>query len=89
LNGKNEMSKKILFIYTNYSTFVKTDFEILASEHEVVKYQYIPVKGLFKTAVQFLKQFFYLLFNIRRFDLMQYSSGLQITTRFCLCFLLK
>ena len=68
MNVKNEMKKKILFIYTNYSTFVKTDFEILSSLHEVVKYQYKPVKGLFKTAVQFLKQFFYLLFNILRFD---------------------
>lgn len=62
------MKKKILFIYTNYSTFVKTDFEILASEHEVTKYQYKPVKGLPKTAVQFLKQLFYLVFNIWKFD---------------------
>ncbi len=62
------MKKKILFIYTNYSTFVKTDFEILSSEHKVEKYHYKPVKGLFKTAIQFLKQFFYLLFNSWRFD---------------------
>ena len=68
MNGKNEMKKKILFIYTNYSTFVRTDFDILASEHEVIKYQYKPVKGLPKTAVQFLKQLFYLVFNIWKFD---------------------
>ena len=68
MNGKNEMKKKILFIYTNYSTFVRTDFDILASENEVIKYQYKPVKGLPKTAVQFLKQLFYLVFNIWKFD---------------------
>jgi glycosyltransferase involved in cell wall biosynthesis len=60
--------KKILFTYTNYSTFVKTDFEILSSEHEVTKYQFVPVKGLAKTAVQFIKQKIYLLINIWKFD---------------------
>jgi glycosyltransferase involved in cell wall biosynthesis len=62
------MKKKILFIYTNYSTFVKTDFEILASEHEVSKYQFKPVKGLLNTAWQMFRQLFYLLLNIRKFD---------------------
>jgi glycosyltransferase involved in cell wall biosynthesis len=62
------MKKKILFIYTNYSTFVKTDFEILSSEHEVAKYQFKPVKGLIKTAVQFIKQKIFLLLNIWKFD---------------------
>jgi len=62
------MKKKILFIYTNYSTFVSTDFDILATENEVTKYQFKPVKGLSKTAFQFLKQLFYLIFNIRKFD---------------------
>lgn len=66
--GKSEMKKKILFIYTNYSTFVKTDFEILASEHEVTKYQFKPVKGLLKTAWQMIRQKFYLLFNLWKFD---------------------
>ena len=60
--------KKILFIYTNYSTFVKTDFEILASENEVTKYQFLPVKGLAKTALQFIKQKIYLLINIWKFN---------------------
>ncbi len=62
------MKKKILFIYTNYSTFVETDFEILASEHEVVKYQFKPVRGLLKTAVQLIKQKIYLLLHIWKFD---------------------
>lgn len=62
------MKKKILFIYTNYSTFVKTDFEILASEHEVSKYQFKPVRGFLKTAIQLIKQKIFLLFNIWKFD---------------------
>ncbi len=62
------MSKKILFIYTNYSSFVKTDFEILSSEHDVIKYQFKPVKGLLKTGIELVKQFFYLLINIWKFD---------------------
>ena len=49
--GKSEMKKNILFVYTNYSTFVKTDFGILSEKHEVVKYQFKPVKGLLKTAL--------------------------------------
>ncbi|KAF0238289.1 MAG: hypothetical protein FD181_1100 [Prolixibacteraceae bacterium] len=63
------MKKNILFIYTNYSTFVKTDYEILTSEHEVTKYQFKPVKGLSKTAFQFLKQLLYLVLNIWKFDI--------------------
>ena len=62
------MKKKILFIYTNYSTFVKTDFEILSSQHEVEKYQFKPVRGLLKTAVQLIKQKIFLLFNIWRYN---------------------
>jgi hypothetical protein len=62
------MKKKILFIYTNYSTFVKTDFEILASEHEVSKYQFKPVRGLVNTAVELIKQKIYLFINIWKFD---------------------
>lgn len=60
--------KKILFIYTSYSTFVKTDYEILSSQHHVTQYQFKPVKGLWKTACQFLKQLFFLLFNVWKFD---------------------
>ena len=62
------MKKKILFIYTNYSTFVKTDFEILASEHEVSKYQFKPVRGILKTAIQLIKQKIFLFINIWKFD---------------------
>ncbi len=63
------MRKKILFIYTNYSTFVKTDFEILSTEHEVIKYQFQPDKGLIKTAYELLRQFTFLIFRIWNFDI--------------------
>lgn len=62
------MGNKILFIYTNYSPFVKTDFEILSSKYEVVKYQFKPVKGLSKNAFQFIKQLIYIVLNIHKFD---------------------
>lgn len=62
------MKKRILFIYTNYSSFVKADNEILTSKFEVVKYQFKPVKGLLKNAFQFIKQFLFLLFNVWKYD---------------------
>ena len=60
--------KKILFIYTNFSSFVKTDWEILSKKYQVTKYQFRPVKGLVKTAIQFIRQFFFLLFQFWKFD---------------------
>lgn len=60
--------KKILFIHTTLSTFVKTDIEILSEQFEVTRYQFKPVKGFWNTAIQFVKQFFYLLFQIWKFD---------------------
>jgi glycosyltransferase involved in cell wall biosynthesis len=62
------MAKKILFVYTNYSTFVKTDFEILSEMHSVKPCQFKPVKGLLKTAWQMLLQLLFLLLNIWKFD---------------------
>jgi glycosyltransferase involved in cell wall biosynthesis len=62
------MAKKILFVYTNYSTFVKTDFEILSEEYSVTRYQFNPVKGLLKTAWQMLSQLVFLLLYIWKFD---------------------
>jgi glycosyltransferase involved in cell wall biosynthesis len=62
------MKKNILLIYTNYSTFVKTDFEILSAEFIVTRYQFKPVKGLLPTAWQMIRQKVYLLFNIWKFD---------------------
>ncbi|MBN1821372.1 MAG: glycosyltransferase family 4 protein [Prolixibacteraceae bacterium] len=60
--------KNILFIYTNYSPFVRTDYEILSSKFNVDKYKYKPVKGLKKNAFQFLNQFFFLVLNGWKYD---------------------
>lgn len=62
------MQKKILFVYTNFSTFVRTDFEILSEVYHVTLYQFKPVKGLVKTAWQMLRQKLFLLFNFWKYD---------------------
>ena len=62
------MKNRILFVYTNYSTFVNTDFEILSSEHEVIKYQFKPTKGISKIAFQFIKQLLYSIVAIWKFN---------------------
>ena len=59
---------KTLFIYSTWTTFTNTDYNILATKYKIVKYQFKPVKGNIKTAIELIKQFFYLLFNIWRFD---------------------
>jgi glycosyltransferase involved in cell wall biosynthesis len=62
------MQKRILFVYTHFSTFVRTDYEILSEVHKVTKYQYKSGKGVLKNAAAFIRQFIFLLFNIWRFD---------------------
>jgi len=56
--------KTVLFFYTTYTSFVRTDFEILEEEFHVKKYQFKPMKGLASTGIEMLKQFFFLLVNI-------------------------
>ncbi|HOI79489.1 MAG TPA: glycosyltransferase family 4 protein [Petrimonas sp.] len=60
--------KKVLLVYPNYSSFVKTDFEILSSEFEVTRYHFQPVKGALRTLRELMKQFVFLLFNLRKFN---------------------
>lgn len=62
------MQNRILFVYTHFSTFVRTDYEILSEVHKVTRYQYKSGKGIIKNAVAFIRQFIFLLFNIWRFD---------------------
>lgn len=61
-------SRSILFFYNNYTSFVKTDFEILSSVYQVKKYQFKPVKGLLNTAIELIKQFFFLSVHIWKYD---------------------
>ena len=61
MSGKEVKSKSILFTYTGLSSFVKNDYLLLSSEHQVHKYHFSPVKGLLKNILEILKQFFFLL----------------------------
>jgi glycosyltransferase involved in cell wall biosynthesis len=61
-------SRSILFFYNNYTSFVRTDFEILTSVYQVRKYQFKPVKGLVNTAIELIKQFLFLSVHIWKYD---------------------
>jgi len=60
--------RSILFVYVNYSSFVKADFEILSTFANVTKYQFKPGKGIFKTGIEVLKELMFLIFNSFKFD---------------------
>ena len=60
--------KKILFVYTGLSSFVKNDLDILASAHSVETYQFEPVKGIPRNALEMIRQFIFLLFWGWKFD---------------------
>lgn len=63
------MSKQsVLFIYIDYSTFVNADYEILSSFAQVSKYQFKPVKGLFRTAFELVKELIFLIFKGYKYD---------------------
>lgn len=59
--------KRILLIYTNYSSFVKTDFEILSEATSVDKYQFKPSRG-FASIIEIIKQFFFLILKGWKYD---------------------
>lgn len=63
----NYMKENILFIYNNYSTFVKADYEILSSKHDVKKYYFKSQKG-FGGLLELTKQFIFIITKIWRFD---------------------
>jgi glycosyltransferase involved in cell wall biosynthesis len=60
--------QSILFVYVNYSSFVKADYEILSSFAEVTKYQFKPSKGIIRTGIELLKELLFLLFKAKKFD---------------------
>ncbi len=55
--------QSVLFVYVNYSSFVKADFEILSTFAKVSKYQFKPGKGIIRTAIELVKEFLFLVFN--------------------------
>ena len=59
-----KMKKKQLFIYTNFSTFVQADYEILSSKQTVTKFQFklgTPLRGI----ISLCQQLIFLILNIR------------------------
>ncbi len=62
------MKKKILLTYTNFSSFVKTDFEILSEIGLVDKYQFKSRKNV-GGIVEVVKQFFFLIFKGYQYDI--------------------
>ena len=60
--------KHILFVYVNFSSFVKADFEILSEFANVSKYEFKSGRGIMNTGIKLLKQFLFLMANIWRYD---------------------
>ncbi len=69
MNDKIFKRKTILFVYTGFSSFVQTDFEILSASHSVKKYHFKPVKGVLRNTMEIFRQFFFLLIFGWKFDL--------------------
>lgn len=63
------MKKRILLVHTNYSSFVKTDYQILSSAFIVDRFQFEATNKFFKIILQLLKQFFFLLTKINKYDI--------------------
>lgn len=55
---------KILFVYPLFSSFVRTDYEILSERFDVVRYQYVHKKSILVHIVSQIKLFFWLTKNI-------------------------
>lgn len=60
--------KSILFFYNTYTSFVRTDFEMLSSVYQVRKYEFKPVHGLFNTGIELIRQFLFLVMHIWKYD---------------------
>jgi glycosyltransferase involved in cell wall biosynthesis len=69
MNDKAGKKKSVLFVYTSFSSFVNNDFTSLASICPVKKYCFAPVKGILKNSLEFIKQFFFLLFSGWKYDI--------------------
>lgn len=67
-NESDKLKRKILLVYSPDTTFTNVDYEILLREHKVEKYQFVPQKGLFKVACEFIKQLLFLTTRIWSYD---------------------
>lgn len=64
----SEKGKRILFVYTSFSTFVAQDYEILAAQNKVDKFQFELSKKASTFAWQFIRQFILLLLFGWKYD---------------------
>lgn len=60
--------KRILFIYSNFSSFVEKDYELLNTVYKVDQYRFRAIKGLPGTAMEITRQFIFLILNIWKYD---------------------
>ncbi len=60
--------KRVCLFYLDYSTFVREDDKILSLEFDLTNYRFISSKKIFLFVYEFVKQFLYLLLNIKKFD---------------------
>lgn len=65
----NSENKRILFIYTSYTTFVAQDFEILKEKYRVDKFQFELSKRLHIWLWQYIRQVLFLIFSGRKYDM--------------------
>ncbi|HRV87902.1 MAG TPA: hypothetical protein P5086_01195, partial [Prolixibacteraceae bacterium] len=61
--------QKLLLVYPHYSSFVKTDAEILSSRYKVIPYHFKPARGAMAVVTALIRQFFFLALHIRKFSL--------------------
>ncbi|MBP1670692.1 MAG: hypothetical protein H6Q22_264, partial [Bacteroidetes bacterium] len=60
--------ERVLFIYTRISTFIKGDLDILGKKFPVTTLV-VDNSSKIKQAISLTNEFFYLLFNILRYDI--------------------
>jgi glycosyltransferase involved in cell wall biosynthesis len=60
--------KSILFIFSNYSSFVEADDKILSNVYHVRKYTFLLKKGAFNVVISLFKQLLFLIINFWKFD---------------------
>ena len=60
--------KKVLLVFTNFSSFVARDYQILSSTYDVHQYRFNAIKGLAATAKEIIRQFLFLAFHVREYD---------------------
>ncbi|MDG1915469.1 MAG: glycosyltransferase family 4 protein [Crocinitomix sp.] len=75
MSHSEEKRDKILMVFVLYATFAKRDVKILEEKYEVVSYRF-NTSSKYLLPIAFIKQFFYLLFNMRKYTaIITQSSG--------------